>query len=103
MANCTAQRRGDLTCTLLAQEGSDTHAQNGLVCELEYNVALFDHATMEQLFEQYHNLLDAIVVNPNAHIGSLALTRDRSASSYVSAYASPADQAVGSINIRAYS
>jgi amino acid adenylation domain-containing protein/non-ribosomal peptide synthase protein (TIGR01720 family) len=57
------------------QNGSKTGAK-GITLILEYNSDLFDAATIHRMLEQYQNLLDKIVVNPQQHLGKLPLLID---------------------------
>ncbi|MEH2284582.1 MAG: amino acid adenylation domain-containing protein [Nostoc sp.] len=54
------------------QNGSKTGAK-GITLVLEYNSDLFDAATIQQMLEQYQNLLEGIVANPEQHLGELPL------------------------------
>ena len=54
------------------QNGSKTGAK-GITLVLEYNSDLFDAATIQRMLEQYQNLLEVIVANPEQHIGELPL------------------------------
>ncbi|BAZ09548.1 amino acid adenylation domain-containing protein [Calothrix sp. NIES-4071] len=57
------------------QNGSKTGAK-GITLVLEYNSDLFDAATIQRMLEQYQNLLDKIVANPEQHLGELSLLTD---------------------------
>jgi amino acid adenylation domain-containing protein/non-ribosomal peptide synthase protein (TIGR01720 family) len=54
------------------QNNSKTEAR-GITLVLEYNSDLFDAATIQQILEQYQNLLESIVVNPEQCLGDLSL------------------------------
>ncbi|MEI2579463.1 amino acid adenylation domain-containing protein [Scytonema sp. PRP1] len=54
------------------QNGSKTGAK-GITLVLEYNSDLFDAATIQRMLEQYQNLLEVIVTNPEQHLGELPL------------------------------
>ncbi|WP_407882900.1 amino acid adenylation domain-containing protein, partial [Scytonema sp. NUACC26] len=45
----------------------------GITVIWEYNTDLFDAATIQQMVDQYQNLLEGIVVNPEQHLGELPL------------------------------
>ncbi|MBY6243523.1 non-ribosomal peptide synthetase [Methylosinus sp. Sm6] len=47
--------------------------ESSLACAFQYHRALFNHATIVGLAEQFEALLDAIVADPNARIGCLPL------------------------------
>ncbi|MGL5793403.1 MAG: condensation domain-containing protein, partial [Waterburya sp.] len=47
--------------------------ENGITVIWEYNTDLFDAATIQQMVEQYQNLLEAIVTNPEQRLGELPL------------------------------
>ncbi|MHC0062936.1 amino acid adenylation domain-containing protein [Nostoc sp. UIC 10890] len=54
------------------QNGSKTGAK-GITLILEYNSDLFDAATIQRMLEQYQNLLEGIVVNPEQRVSELPL------------------------------
>jgi amino acid adenylation domain-containing protein/non-ribosomal peptide synthase protein (TIGR01720 family) len=54
------------------QNGSKTGAK-GITLVLEYNSDLFDAATIQRMLEEYQNLLEGIVTNPEQHLGELPL------------------------------
>ncbi|MEH1952594.1 amino acid adenylation domain-containing protein [Nostoc sp.] len=54
------------------QNGSKTKAK-GITLILEYNSDLFDAATIQRILEQYQNLLEAIVANPEQQVSQLPL------------------------------
>lgn len=54
--------------TLVLSEASD-----GLVGEVEYNIDLFDRATIDRMIGHYETLLQSIVANPAQRIGELPL------------------------------
>ncbi|MDF5726912.1 MAG: amino acid adenylation domain-containing protein, partial [Rhizonema sp. PD38] len=54
------------------QNGSRTRAK-GITLVLEYNSDLFDAATIQQMLDQYQNLLYNIVANPEQNLGELPL------------------------------
>jgi amino acid adenylation domain-containing protein/non-ribosomal peptide synthase protein (TIGR01720 family) len=54
------------------QKGSKTGAK-GITLVLEFNSDLFDAATIQQMLEQYQQLLEGIVNNPEQQIGELPL------------------------------
>ena len=72
----------DLTLGEVNQEGaiakfdltvSVTATDQELVCEWEYNTDLFDSSTIERMAAHYHNLLSAIVENPQQMVSELPL------------------------------
>jgi len=67
-----------------------TEVENGLDCELEYDSDLFEDATVEQMAEQFSNLLDQIVAHPEMRIAELSALCDEQRR------ASPASAEVGS-------
>ncbi|MEO1430397.1 MAG: amino acid adenylation domain-containing protein [Cyanobacteria bacterium J06633_8] len=52
---------------------SVTETDQELVCEWEYNTDLFDSSTIERMAAHYHNLLSAIVENPQQLVCELPL------------------------------
>ncbi len=59
----------DLDVVLIPQHGRE----KGISVIWEYNTDLFDAATIQQMAEQYQNLLEAIVVNPEQQVSELPL------------------------------
>nr|WP_225895950.1 non-ribosomal peptide synthetase [Dendronalium phyllosphericum] len=59
----------DLDVVLIPQYGEG----KGITAIWEYNTDLFDAATIQQMVEQYQNLLEKIVVNPEQQISVLPL------------------------------
>lgn len=47
--------------------------RNGIDALLNYDIGLFEHATVERMAAHLRNLIDAIVENPQAHLSALAL------------------------------
>ncbi|MEH2000300.1 MAG: amino acid adenylation domain-containing protein [Nostoc sp.] len=59
----------DLDVVLIPQHG----AEKGITVIWEYNTDLFDAATIQQMAEQYQNLLKGIVTNPEQRVSQLPL------------------------------
>nr|WP_322642344.1 MULTISPECIES: non-ribosomal peptide synthetase [unclassified Nostoc]MDZ7989625.1 amino acid adenylation domain-containing protein [Nostoc sp. DedVER02]MDZ8113701.1 amino acid adenylation domain-containing protein [Nostoc sp. DedVER01b] len=59
----------DLDVVLIPQYGEG----EGITAIWEYNTDLFDAATIQQMVEQYQNLLEKIVANPEQQISELSL------------------------------
>src|SRR5436305_14342948 len=50
-----------------------TELRKDLMCNIEYCSALFEPSTMQRLANHFQNLLQGIIVNPDAHISELPM------------------------------
>nr|WP_009948742.1 non-ribosomal peptide synthetase [Saccharopolyspora erythraea] len=66
--------RFDLTFHLQERHVGDE--PGGIGCDLEFAVDLFDHATVRRLSERFVTLLEALVADPDARLGSVELLDD---------------------------
>ncbi|WP_342706338.1 amino acid adenylation domain-containing protein [Burkholderia arboris] len=51
-------------------------ADDGLAGSLEYNLDLFDAATIDRMAEHFRTLVDAVIADPDRPLGGLALTSE---------------------------
>ncbi|WP_157656494.1 non-ribosomal peptide synthetase, partial [Burkholderia ubonensis] len=51
-------------------------SDHGLAGSLEYNLDLFDAATIERMAEHFRHLLEAVIADPNRPLGELSLLSD---------------------------